>query len=289
MTNDRNNIPRRAFIKASAGAAVLAAAGSIHNAATAAVPGLMRLGGPVSSGAGPDEWIKNLKALGYRAAYCPIGPKAKDDAKKADIAIAEVGAWSNPISPNNDERKAAHKKCCDQLALAERIGANCCVNISGSRNPNNWAGPHADNFTKETFDMIVETTRSIIDEIKPARTFFCLETMPWAYPDSAESYLALVRAIDRKQCAVHFDPVNLVCSPQRYYKNGALIRECFRKLGPLMKSCHAKDIILSEKFTTHLDETRPGLGGLDYSVFLTELSKIPDLPLMLEHLPNQQE
>jgi sugar phosphate isomerase/epimerase len=68
-----------------------------------------------------------------------------------------------------------------------------------------------------------------------------------------------------------------------------LIRECFEKLGPYIKSCHAKDILLQKKLTTHLDEIRPGLGGLDYVTFLRELSKIPDTPLMLEHLQGAEE
>ena len=34
---------------------------------------------------------------------------------------------------------------------------------------------------------------------------------------------------------------------------------------------------------------RPGLGGLDYATFLKELSKLPGVPLMLEHLPNAAE
>jgi sugar phosphate isomerase/epimerase len=113
--------------------------------------------------------------------------------------------------------------------------------------------------------------------------------MPWAYPDSADSYLRLLKAIDRERFAVHLDPVNLVCSPQRYYGNGKMIRECFAKLGPHIKSCHAKDILLSAKLTTHLDEVRPGEGGLDYATFLRELSKLGEVPLMLEHLPNAAE
>ena len=296
MMNDKNGMSRRRFLKASAGAAMLGSVASIRKSKAAILFKLLRLGGPVDGG-DPKTWIGNLKALGYRAAYCPVGAKAGDDevkayaaaAKKAGIVIAEVGAWSNPISPDDNQRKQALKKCRDQLALADRIGANCCVNIAGSRNAKNWAGPHKDNLTKDTFDMIVETTRSVIDDVRPKRTFFCLETMPWAYPDSADSYLALIKAIDRKQFAVHFDPVNLVCSPQRYFNNGVLIRECFAKLGRYMKSCHGKDILLSEKLTTHLDEVRPGLGGLDYAVFLQQLSRMPDVPLMLEHLPNQEE
>jgi sugar phosphate isomerase/epimerase len=114
--------------------------------------------------------------------------------------------------------------------------------------------------------------------------------MPWAFPDSPDSYARLIEAIDRDRFAVHLDPVNLVCSPARYFNNGDLIHECFAKLGPHIKSCHAKDILLSDKLTTHLDEVRPGMGGLDYPAFLTELDKLdPDTPLMLEHLPTPVE
>ncbi|MHC4116089.1 MAG: sugar phosphate isomerase/epimerase family protein [Planctomycetota bacterium] len=278
--------------RAVVGAAFL---GSAATAQTRTRP--LRLGGPTfEKYNGPDEWVQVMKRLGYRAAYCPVNAKASDDvvkayaraAKKADIVIAEVGAWSNPISPDEKTRREAQQKCRTQLALADRIGANCCVNISGSRGKD-WAGHSPDNFTDETFDMIVETTRALIDDVKPTRTYFTLEMMPWAYPDSADSYVALLKAIDRKRCAVHLDPVNIVCSPQRYYSNGKLIRECFRKLGPHIKSCHAKDILLSDKLTTHLDEVRPGLGGLDYEVFLKELSKMPDTPLMIEHLKGAEE
>jgi len=289
---------RREFIRDSVlGTTILTSmAATKLSAAQTAVPPL-RLGGPVlEKFDGPDAWVEALRKLGYSAAYCPVGADAKDDvvsayadaAKKANIIIAEVGAWSNPISPDEKTRKAALAKCREQLALADRIAARCCVNISGSRGEL-WDGPSPQNLTEETFDMIVQTTRAIIDDVKPARTCFTLETMPWAYPDGPDSYVRLLKAVDREHFAVHFDPVNLICSPQRYYKSGELIRECFKKLGPHIKSCHAKDILLSPKLTTHLDEIRPGLGGLDYAAFLTELSKLPDTPLMLEHLSSAEE
>jgi len=102
----------------------------------------MRLGGPVFAKCGsPDEWIAAVRAAGYRAAYCPVQPDADDAtvqayaraAHAADVVIAEVGAWSNPLDPDEANRRAALEKNIKCLALAERIGACCCVNITGSR------------------------------------------------------------------------------------------------------------------------------------------------------------
>ena len=84
--------------------------------------------------------------------------------------------------------------------------------------------------------------------------------------------------------AVHFDPVNLINSPEKYFNNAAIIKEAFKKLGPHIKSCHGKDTILEPKLTTHLSETDPGKGNLDYAVYLKEISKLRDVPLMLEHM-----
>lgn len=258
----------------------------------------MRLGGPVfSKSPDPHDHLRAAKQAGYGAIYCPIGPEADDAtarawetaAREAGIVIAEVGAWSNPLSPDESARSAALEKCRQSLALADRIGARCCVNIAGSRGPK-WDGPHPDDLTPDTFDRIVQMVRSILDAVKPTRACYTLETMPWMYPDSPDSYLDLMRAIDRPRFAVHLDPVNLVNSPARYFRNGELIRECFTKLGPHIKSCHAKDIALRDHLTVHLDEVRPGLGGLDYGVFLREVSKLdPDTPVMLEHLPDEKE
>jgi len=138
--------------------------------------------------------------------------------------------------------------------------------------------------------LIVETTRIIIDAVKPKNSFYALETMPWAYPDSVDSYVKLIKAIDRKQFGVHLDPVNLVVSPQVYYKNGEMISEAFAKLGPNIKSCHAKDIkLLEDELTPHLPEVRAGLGNLNYAVYLKELSKLKNVPLMLEHLNTAED
>jgi len=255
----------------------------------------MRLGAPVDGFTSPHEWIAAVKRGGYRAAYCPLDADSDSQtraayvhaAAQADIVIAEVGAWSNPISPDDTVRRTALAYCQQQLALADEVGARCCVNIAGARGAQ-WDGPYADNYSADTFALIVDTVREIIDAVRPTRTYYALETMPWIVPDSPESYLELLRAIDRPQFGVHLDPVNMITSPRLYVHNGAFLEHCFRLLGAHIKSCHAKDILLRPALTVHLDEVAPGAGNLDYGTYLRCLQQLDDVPLMLEHLPMEQ-
>ncbi|MGW8315181.1 MAG: sugar phosphate isomerase/epimerase family protein [Bacteroidales bacterium] len=252
------------------------------------------LGGPLFEPyENPGQWVGQLRQLGYGAAYCPLDPGADEQLIRAyrqaarlnNIVIAEVGAWSNLLSGDPEEAEAAIDKCVAGLELADLIGARCCVNISGSLNRENWAGPHPENLSEETFGRVVENTRRIIDAVKPRQSFFALEAMPWSFPDSPDSYLRLIRAIDREQFGVHLDPVNMITSVRNYFSNGALIREMFTKLGPWIRSCHAKDITLrQDNYIPQLDELRPGLGNLDYVTYLKELAKLGGVPLMMEHL-----
>jgi len=258
----------------------------------------MRLGGPIfEEFTDPDGWVAALKRLGYSAAHCPLRADAGDDevaayvraAQAADIVIAEVGAWSNPISDDEAVRREALANCKRQLALAERVGARCCVNIAGSRS-RRWDGPDERNFSAETFERIVATVREIIDEVAPARTFYTLEPMPWVPPDSPASYLELIRAIDRRQFAVHLDPANMITSPRRYYDNTAFLRECFAELGPYIRSVHAKDVLMVEEFNVNIRQVAPGAGRLDYRVFLEEMDRLgPDVPLITEHLETPEQ
>lgn len=253
----------------------------------------MRLGAPVSDFSSPQQWAAAHLSAGYSAAYWPTESEGREEAylqaaREAGLVIAEVGAWSNPLSPDSAQAKAAIENCKAKLALAQRVGARCCVNIAGSLG-NKWDGPDARDLSDEAFDRIVAVTREIIDAVKPAGTFYTLETMPWAYPDSPDMYVRLLAAIDRAAAGVHLDPVNLVNCPRRYFRNDLLIRECFAKLGQRIRSCHAKDILLAPKLTVHLDEVAPGKGNLDYATYLRELAKLdPDTTLMIEHLQENE-
>ena len=295
----KNRLSRRYFIRrtALAAAGVVIASPSLIAGKSRSAGNPVRLGGPVPGKFDdPVQWVKAVKSLRYGAAVCPVQPGApselitsfRDEARKNNILISEVGVWNNMFDLDKNSRDAAIKKNVVSLQLADEIGACCCVNISGAKGEI-WDGPYPGNYTKETFDQIVENVRYIIGQVKPKYTFYSLEPMPYMLPDSPDSYLELIRAIDRDRFAVHLDPVNMISSPQRYFDNAAFLSECFTKLGPYIKSVHAKDITIIPELTVHLEERRPGMGSLDYAVFLREMSRLEDIPMMMEHLDKQED
>jgi len=259
----------------------------------------IRLGGPIfNAPADPEELALVHRKLGYRAAYCPNLP-LKDEARlrqcaaafqKHDVAIAEVGRWVNLLDSDPEKRRQNIAAVSEGLALAEAVGARCCVDIAGSFNPTSWLGPHQDNFSKRFFDAAVENARKIIDAVKPNRTTFCYEVMGWAWPATSDQYLKMIKAVDRKAFAVHLDPCNMVNSPEKFYQNTALLNQCFDKLGRWIVSCHAKDLTWDVEMNVHFREVQPGKGSLDYLTYLNRVARLPqNPPLMLEHLATSLE
>ncbi len=256
----------------------------------------MRIGASVDKRKTAAEWARANVEYGYGACVFPVSWDAGDGvindythaANDAGIVIAEVGAWSKPLDPNNEKRRAAIDLNKRQLELAERVGARCCVNISGSRHPEIWMAPHKDNLTSDTFEKIVETVRYIIDAVKPKNTFYTLETMPWCFPDSLESYAQLVREIDRPAFAVHFDPCNLTYTPRGYFGFDEMVRRAAMMFGKSIKTVHVKDLHFKENAgNVEITEVPVGTGGLNLQALLEAMQPL-DCPMMLEHLPNEE-
>jgi sugar phosphate isomerase/epimerase len=116
----------------------------------------VRLGGPIfTEAADPVEMARAHRRLGYGAAYCPkadvkdtVTVRAIGDAfRKEKVVIAEVGRWVNLLDADAAKRRANLETVIEGLALAEAVGALCCVDIAGSFNPDVWYGPHPDNLS----------------------------------------------------------------------------------------------------------------------------------------------
>jgi sugar phosphate isomerase/epimerase len=281
---------RRTFLQIGAAAPLAAAPAALRP---------VRLGGPIFlKSDDPRELAREHRRLGYSAAYCPAVAlsereriRAIQDAFAAeDVIISEVGAWRNLLDPDSQKRSENLKYVVERLQLADLIGARCCVDIAGSFNPKVWYGPDPKNLSREFFDATVENCRKIIDEVKPTRTRFSIEMMPWSLPDGPDSYVELIRAVDRPAFGAHIDVCNVINSPTRFYNNAEVISNCFRKLGRWILSCHAKDLQWMDEYNVHFKEVVPGRGQVSYRTYLREVAGLPvQAPLMLEHLKTAEE
>jgi len=262
---------------------------------------MIRFGGPLFGVdmKDPDAVAQECRRLGYGAIYCPDLDPDDEQAcrdygeaiRRHGLVVAEAGVWVRLVGPDPDETKRNLEKVIRRMRVAELVGARCCVDIAGSFHPESWHGADPRNVGEEMFEAAVVIARTIIDEVQPRRAKFTFEMMQWTIPDSPDSYLELIRAVDRDAFGVHLDPTNIINSPRRYYDTAAVIRECFEKLGPHIASCHAKDVAMdTQRAIVHLSETRIGTGNLDYATYLECLDSLGrDVPLMMEHLGSAEE
>jgi sugar phosphate isomerase/epimerase len=291
---------RRTFIKTSAALATGLMVGSSRANEPSSSPKTgLRIGAPTwFSDEDPDAWAKNAREQRYRAVYAPNVPLSdanrikafREAAKKHDLIIAEVGRWVNMLDADPTKRAENIRQVTEGLALADELDARCCVDISGSYNPEKWDGQHPKNVSDTCYDETVENVRKVIDAVKPKRAKFSLEMMGWAIPDSTDSYLRLIKAIDRKSFGVHIDVCNMINSPDKFWNTTRLINEVFDKLGPLILSAHAKDLRWLPGANIHFDECVIGEGAIDFITYMKRLAALEqDVPLMIEHMKNQAD
>lgn len=245
----------------------------------------------------PDEWAAFLAALGCKAAVCPIAAAAAPDtiaayreaAARHDITIAEVGVWNSPIADDETVRTKALAFAKGQLRLADEIGALCCVNVAGSTGPN-WSFGCGKDRTPEGWRRIVESVQEIIDDVQPQNTCYSMECMPIVPPTSPDEYLRLLADVNREHFSVHLDPFNMFFTPDRYFRSAEFFHECFEKLGPQVKSIHAKSVRLTEELTFCIREVPIPEGGVDFDAFLQEVGRLaPEMPVIIEHRSSLDE
>lgn len=243
-----------------------------------------------------EEWANYLTERGCRATAFPLNftaPVNRIDeyvkaAKENDILIAEVGIWNSPHVPDKEAAIHARMVAEEQLRLAEYIGANCCVNVSGAAGPE-WAFCYAENFSEWLYDENVRFIQRLCDRVKPKKTRFTLEPMQWMVPASPQEYVKILKDVDREGFAVHMDAINFIKDPYTYTHKRELLDETFELLGSQTRSCHLKDCILESGTTVAIKEVPLGEGTMEIPYYLEKIAALDeDTPVLLEHLPDME-
>jgi sugar phosphate isomerase/epimerase len=276
---------------------------------------MIRFGGPVfmgkerAAGAGQSHGAKEFdpvllakkhKEKGFTAAYVPqidikdarLIKETREAFEKEKIILAESGYWENIMDTDAETRAFHRNKQLEAFYLAEELGAVCSINIFGSYCHGNGNSQHkALNFSDEAFEAAVDMARYFIDTVKPKTAYFVYEIFPFDIVDTPENIERLIRVVDRKQFGAHFDLVNLINSPRAYFSSGNIAKECVRRFGDRIVSCHVKDIKIKEpSISVILEEVVSGTGNLDLKEFMRQVEGLSrPIPFMMEHLNDEEE
>lgn len=201
--------------------------------------------------------------------------KALFDAGKE---IALVGAYFNPVHPNEDKSRLGEEVFCDYLSKLELLGASVVGSETGSYMGDPW-GFHPSNRTEEARDRVVSTFSRLAD---CAASYSACIGIEGAYNHvcySPDVLNDVVGRIGRDNVKVIFDLYNYLDISN--YTEAYKILECGHELfGERILLYHLKDFTVADG---RLMQCGVGRGILDYRRILENINKYnPDATLVLE-------
>ncbi len=213
----------------------------------------------------------------------------RDALKKYDVVVFEVGGYTNMIHPDRAVRQKNLKHLATCIETADKINCPMVGTISGSCDPVNFFNVHPDNWTEQTWRLLVASMKQVLRDTSGMKASIGMEAQVTTNIDGPKANKRLLDDVVDPRCAVNLDPVNMI-HLYNYFHTTELINECFDLLGENILGCYAKDTyIWPDKQTVHVQEVCTGRGVMDYETYLVRLSRMKwSRTLLPEHIPQDQ-
>jgi len=239
----------------------------------------------------PEEMIKRRRDEGYTAVKGARHPggnvgepwhsmteaerrEVVEACRKYDVVIYEVGGYTNLVTPDSAQLRENLKRLAHCIEVAESVGCGMVGTVAGSRDPKNLINVHPDNWTLETWKLLVRSIKQVLRDTSGMKAVIGMEAQVTTIIDGPKAHKRLIEDVGSDRLKVNLDPVNMMCL-KRYYHTTGLINECFDLLGEDIVGCHAKDTyIWPDKQTVHVQEVCPGKGVMDYETYLVRMSRM---------------
>jgi sugar phosphate isomerase/epimerase len=212
----------------------------------------------------------------------------KDALRTYDVLFADMHANANNIHPDLAERARENRWTILECEAAERVGCTVVSTHTGSCAPS-AISPHPDNWTLETWKLSVKIMKQLLKETAGMKVSLAIEPDNMAAINNPRAHRRLIEDVGEERLKVCFDPVNMI-EAGNYYRTKELIEESFDLLDERIIIAHAKDsLILPERMSMYITEAPPGKGVLDYTTYLSCLSRL-EFPraLLVEHLSDKE-
>lgn len=211
------------------------------------------------------------------------------------VGIAIVGAYINPIHPDEEKRQEELRRFKKNLELNSYFGTKIVATETGTRNPK--GGYSLETSDPKYLELFYSSLSEMVDTAEKYGAYCTIEAVNHTHTmTSLERMANMLEKFPSKNLKVLLDPVNLVPYAGIKEKDGSELihptkeaQEAFYKpildvYGDRLVAIHCKDYILSEEGSKIWN--RPALTGVfDWQGFMSEMKKRHyDIPWSLENM-----
>jgi sugar phosphate isomerase/epimerase len=225
----------------------------------------------------------------------------RDAFRRANLPICAISGYTNIVHPDPIERKHRVDALKEIIRHSQYLGTPYVISETGTFNTESDWVHHPKNKSDEVYEICVNVVEDLAQEAYDHGAIFLVENYVNNVIGSVEEVLRLFADIPHPGLGLLMDPTN-------YFDDANIgrirptLNKIFDALGPKIRIAHAKDckraenvaekhasIDASEAHTFRgagaVELPAPGLGSLDYELYLTRLSALhPNIPLIIEHL-----
>ena len=199
--------------------------------------------------------------------------------EKAGKTVPLIGAYFNPVHPDEQKIKRGIAIFKEHIALAKQFGCENVGSETGSFNGDKWTY-HPQNRTEEALERVIGTFSELCDYAKDYGVNVCMEG---AFGHVCWNVAALdraVKAVGRSNTRFIFDLYNYL-DGSNIDKMYDILSEGLQTFGDRICVFHIKDCTINDDGS--LKQCGVGKGIFDYDRILSEMKKVcPDAALVLE-------
>ncbi|MBP1962850.1 sugar phosphate isomerase/epimerase family protein [Paenibacillus aceris] len=228
----------------------------------------------------------------------------RDAFREANLPIVCISGYTNIIHPDPKKREQNLFGLQTLLKFARDLGSPYVISETGTFNTeSDWVWD-SKNGTEEAYEMTCRQIEELAKFAYDHGSVFLVENY-------VNNVIGSVDALARLFSDVNHPGLGLLMDPTNYFTDSNIghvdetLNRIFNTLGDKIKIAHAKDCKpaedMSEKHAeidaveSHtfrgagaVELPAPGLGILNYELYLQKLSKLhPNIPIIIEHLDEQ--
>ena len=267
-----------------------------------------------------EETVQKIKEHGFSAVQLDVGFKdispeeamtssqakrIRDEFRRHNLPISCISGYTNLVHPDKAERSKRLGHLKNIIRSARELGSTYVISETGTFNrESDWV--HDDkNKTDSGYAECIDVIGDLVDFSRQQGVTFLVETYVNNVIGSVEETLRLFSDINNPHLGLLMDPTNYF-EVHNIGKMDDVLNHMFNALSDKIHMAHAKDVKLAEsgggvkmsaqdaseshtlRGVGSIDLPAPGLGSLNYSLYLKRLAKDhSNIPVIIEHLEEE--